>query len=239
MIIADTIKKVLEITPPGVIISVDDFDISQKYQPALVKALSRYVAKGVIQKVSKGRYYKPKNTVFGILKPSVMEVVKDCLESDSKLIGYITGPSAFAEMGLTTQISSSIMVGSNKYRRPRKRGEYSISFLLQPNVITEDNIQLLRILDALRLLRDIPASSPDDCVKGVCNIVKSLSENRRSELMSLAVSYTPYVRALLGAIIEYTGNNADSLRNSLKGITTYSLPVSDSILPTKTEWNIR
>ena len=114
-----------------------------------------------------------------------------------------------------------------------------MSCLLQPNVITEDNLQLRSILEAVRLLRDIPASYPDDCVKGVCNIVKSLSENRRSELMSLAVSYTPYVRALLGAIIEYTGNNADSLRNSLKGITTYSLPVSDSILPTKTEWNIR
>ena len=43
---------------------------------------------------------------------------------------YITGTAAFASMGLTTQISSSILVGTNKYRRPITRNGVKISFLL-------------------------------------------------------------------------------------------------------------
>jgi transposase len=52
------------------------------------------------------------------------------LEKNGKIIGYITGVSAFASMGFTTQIASSIMIGTNRYRRPLSRGGYDISLLL-------------------------------------------------------------------------------------------------------------
>ncbi|MEG1543716.1 MAG: DUF6088 family protein [Tannerellaceae bacterium] len=239
MIIADSIRKVIELTSPGVVITINDFDIPSIYQPALVKALSRYVAKGEIQKISKGKYYKPKNTIFGSLKPPISEVVKDLLESNGQIVGYTTGPSSFADMGLTTQISSAIIVGSNKYRRPMKRAGYSISFLLQPNIITESNIPLLRILDAIRLFRDIPATSPNDCIKEICRIIKNLSMEQINELTTLSFPYAPYVRALLGAILENLGIATDNFRQTLNGVTSYKLPISEATLPTKKNWNIR
>ena len=115
---------------------------------------------------------------------------------------YITGTAAFASMGLTTQISSSILVGTNKYRRPITRNGVKISFLLQENAITSSNIPLLRILDALRLIKDIPATSPDDCVMNICKAINALSMEQKRELVELSLAYTPYVRALLGAIYE-------------------------------------
>ncbi len=35
--------------------------------------------------------------------------------------------------------------------------------------------RLIRILDALRLIKDIPATSPDDCVMNICKAINALS----------------------------------------------------------------
>lgn len=127
MVISREIQDKLAATPQGVVLSVNDFGIAPEYQPALVKALNRMVSNGLLCKVSKGKFYKPKETLFGTLKPSVSEIVKDFLTKDGRTIGYISGTAAFAQMGITTQISSAIIVGTNKYRRLLKRGEYSVS----------------------------------------------------------------------------------------------------------------
>ena len=238
MVITKQVGKILNAMPPGKVFTIADFNVPQEYQPALVKALNRLVANMEIQKISKGRYYKPKQTVFGTLKPPIMEVVKDFLERNGKLIGYITGTAAFAQIGLTTQITSAITIGTNKYRRPLKRGEYTVSFIVQSNAITKENIPLLRILDAIKLIREIPATSPDDCVVGIARLIGALPESDREKLATLAESYAPYVRALLGAILEHIGTDTFGLRITLNGVTTYKLPVSVEALPTKSTWNI-
>ena len=45
--------------------------------PTVIRNLNRMVEKGIITKLSKGRYYKPRKTIFGQLKPSPEEIVKD------------------------------------------------------------------------------------------------------------------------------------------------------------------
>lgn len=59
--------------------------------------------------------------------------------------------------------------------------------------------------------------------------------------MNLAIKYTPFVKALLGSILELTGMSKESLkllRESLTGISKYRLPISEDILPTKKNWRI-
>jgi hypothetical protein len=239
MVITEQIKEKLRAVPDGCVLTLKDFNVDSQYEIALVKALSRLVVQGELQKVSKGRYYKPRRTMFGILKPAETEIAKDFLEKGGKILGYITGPAAFSSMGLTTQITSSIMIGSNKYRRPLKRSEYRILFVLQQNPITEENIPLLRILDAIRLLREIPGTTPDECVERIGKIIVELSVKEQQQLCLLAEKYAPYVRALLGAILEMIGVDSLGLKLSLNGVTTYKLPVSETVLPTKLNWNIK
>lgn len=238
MVIARRVKEKLSSTPTGVILTTRDFGIEMRYQPALAKILSRLVCQGELRKISKGKYYIPKKTVFGTLKPSESELVKDFLEQDGITVGYVTGTTAFASMGLTTQISSSILIGTNKYRRPMTRSGVRISFLLQENVITSSNIPLLRILDALRLIKEIPAVSPDECVTKICKVVNALSKEQKKELAELSLAYTPYVRALLGAIFESLGLDAEIISKTLNGVTSYKLPVSEKVLSNKRNWNI-
>ncbi len=67
MVISKRLKETLKSTPEGQVFSIQDFDIPAEYQPALVKALSRLISDGAIQKVSKGKYYKPRKSIFGTL----------------------------------------------------------------------------------------------------------------------------------------------------------------------------
>ena len=238
MVIARQIKEKLSSTPAGVVLTTRDFGVEMRYQPALSKALSRLVLQGTLQKIAKGKYYIPKNTIFGKLKPADSELVKDFLELDGKVVGYITGTTAFASMGLTTQISSSILIGTNKYRRPITRNGVHLSFLLQENTITSSNIPLLRILDALRLITEIPATSPDECVTNIYKAINALSDKQKKELAELSLAYTPYVRALLGAIYENMWLDTKIISKTLNGVTSYKLPISYNVLPNKKNWNI-
>ena len=238
MVISNEVKKKIADTPDGVILTIGDFNVPMQYQGALVKALNRLTEQGTLQRLSKGKYYKPRKTIFGTLKPAPEEITKDFLEKNGKLVGYITGNSAFASMGLTTQITSSILIGTNRYRNPLTRGDYVISFLQQRNPITEEYIPLLRILDALKFIKEIPASSPNSIVVQFCNIICALSKAEQKMLLELAANYTPYVRALLGAIMEQNNLETESLKKSLNGTTYYKLPISEQVLPNKKNWNI-
>ena len=230
-------NRVLELKE-GTVVTLTDFGLPVEQQPALNVTLNRLVAEGVLKRLSKGKFYKERQTLFGKLPPSEMEVVKDYLVKNGQTVGYITGTQAFAEMGLTTQISSRLLVGTNKYRRAVKRGNYTVSFLLQPNPIKEDEIEMYRLLDALRLVREIPATTPDEAVRFMMGLLAMMSEEERRRLTDLAQGYTPYVRALLGAMLEQAGFSAYGLKQGLNGVTSYKLPVTERVLANKKKWNI-
>lgn len=86
MIIGRVIKEKLSSTPEGVVLTTKDFDVEMRYQPALVKALNRLVHQGVLQKIAKGKFYIPKKSIFGTLKPSESELVKDFWNRMGKLL---------------------------------------------------------------------------------------------------------------------------------------------------------
>ncbi len=230
-------EKVLQLEE-GTVVTLADFDFPMEQQPALNVTLNRLVAEGVLRRLSKGRFYRERQSMFGVLPPSEMEVVKDFLTKNGQTVGYMTGTRAFAEMGLTTQISSMIVVGTNKYRRSVKRNQYTISFLLQPNPIKSEEIELYRILDAIRLVKEIPAVTPDEAVTFLMGLISSMEEEERKRLVRLAQAYTPYVRALLGAMLKQKGLPLYNLKQSLNGVTRYKIPVTEHVLPNKKEWRI-
>jgi len=241
MKIIDQIESQINKIPQGQVFAYTDFDIEVERKDTIVKTLNNLVAKGKIAKLSKGKFFKPQITEFGALLPSSYQIVKDFIEKDGKLIGYLTGYSVYNELLLTTQIANIIQIGTNQYRRPLKRGNYKISFVLQPNKITKANFRFLQILDAVRFVRSIPATTTDEACKRIIQIFKELTTEEQAKITNLALNYTDYVRALCGAMLEI--NNADKsllalLDKSLNGITTYKLDISENILPTKTKWRI-
>jgi len=159
MNVTDYIGSKIERLPKGYVFTYADFITEVNKKEAIIKALNRMVASGKIMKLAKGKYYKPETTPFVNLLPDQKQVVKDLLEENGKIIGYLTGYSIYNQLGLTTQVSSTIQIGRNQIRPNIKRERYTISFIKQKNIITKENIPLLQILDAIRNIKKIPDPS--------------------------------------------------------------------------------
>lgn len=241
MKVSEYISFTIDRMPKGYVFTYSDFDTESNSKEAIIKALNRMVASGKIVKFAKGKFYKPETTPFGKLQPNQAQIVKDLLEADGKVTGYLTGYSIYNQLGLTTQISNTIQVGKNEIRPTFKRERYTISFIKQKNTITKENIPLLQLLDAMRYIKKIPDTNVSSACKRFLAIIKELSEKDKSTLVRLALKYPPATRALLGALLEEIGNVAltEPFRKSLNPITVYKLSGVNKVLPVAEKWNIK
>lgn len=241
MKITEQIAFTIDRLPKGYVFTYEDFYDEVKKKEAIIKALNRMADSGKIAKLSKGKYYKPEKTPFGKLQPNQYQVVKDLMEEDGDITGYLTGYSIYNELGLTTQVSNTIQIGKNVVRPKLKRGKYTIRFVRQKNTITKENIPLLQILDSVRYIKKIPDTTIANSTKRLKTIISDLSDENKQTMVRLAKKYPPSTRALLGAILEESGHieYTQKLRSSLNPITTYNLSGASDVLSTADKWNIK
>lgn len=241
MKISDYIIDKINRFQAGYVFTYTDFVLPAKNADALMKALNRLVASGKLRKLSKGRFYKPQMSEFGELKPDIYQVVKDLLEKDSKISGYLTGYSIYSQLGLTTQVPNVIQIGVNREKKALTRGVSQIKFIKQSNKITKENITLLRILDSIRYIKDIPDTTVDKACSQLKLIIKELEKVELDLIKKLVVKYTPATRALTGAIIEntYNDNEAESIFKTLNPASKYSFSITQKTLPNKQKWYIK
>ena len=237
----DIIKNSIDKFEAGYIFTADDFSTTVNEAKNVSKILNHFVTTGYLRKLSKGKFYKPKASKFGELPPDTYQVVKDLIQKDGKLIGYITGYSAFNDFALTTQVSAILEIGMRKEKKAIVRGIYRIRFIRQENTITKENIPFLRLLDCLRFFKNIPDTTPNSACQRLIYLIEKLDEHEISRIKKLALKYTPQAIALLGAILEMINPQEDTtmLLKKLNPITVYKLGISDKILPTQKKWNIQ
>jgi len=240
MVASNEIEAKVEQMDTDEVFSVADLGFPPDWYDNVRIKLSRMVVKGQIVKVGKGRYYKPRQTMFGALQPSREEIVKDLLVKDGKPVGYFTGYSIWNKMGLTTQVPSVIEIGSQIRKNKTNRGSYSIRFVLQPNDITRVNIPLLQILDTVKAVKSIPDTTINDSVSRLSTIFNDLSDKDVALLATLSLKYSPQTRALVGALLEprLSEAQATKLRNSLNPMTVYKLGISNAVMPNQNNWYI-
>lgn len=240
MKIAEYVAFTIDRLPRSYVFTYADFTSEVNQKEAVIKALNRMVAAGKIAKLSKGRYYKPENTPFGKLQPNQAQVVKDLLEENGKITGYLTGYSVYNQLGLSTQVSNTIQIGKNQVRPHFKRERYTIAFVKQKNTITKENVPLLQLLDAIRYIKKIPDAGIESSCKRFLAIIKKLTPNKISTMVRLAMKYPPATRALLGALLEQLqlSETTEPLFKSLNPITKYKLEGAAKALSTTEKWNI-
>ncbi|MFH1321208.1 MAG: DUF6088 family protein [Bacteroidota bacterium] len=129
--VAESINRL----PTGYVFTYADFTKEVNRKEAIIKTLNRMAESGKIVKLAKGKFYKPESSAFGKLPPRQNQIVKDILERNGKLIGYLTGYSIYNQLGLTTQVSNTIQIGKNEIRHSFKRDRYTIAFIKQKTLL--------------------------------------------------------------------------------------------------------
>jgi hypothetical protein len=235
------IAKKIDRLPKNYVFTYVDFVDEVNGKEAVIKALNRLVVSGKIAKLSKGKFYKPETTIFGVLQPNQTQTVKDLLEDTGKIVGYLTGFSIYNQLGLTTQVSNTIQISRNSIRPSFRRERFTITFIKQKNTITKNTIPLLQILDAIRYIKKIPDTDTVSAVKRFIVILSDLQEKDRTIIVRLAQKYPSATRALLGAMLEEIGETllTKQLRKSLNPITTYKFSKIKQVLPNAEKWSIK
>lgn len=187
-------------------------------------------------------FYKPEMTRFGALGPDYNAVLNRFLFKDGKRVGYITGGELYNQLNLTTQNYFRTKIATNRSRKKIEKGWLKTSTVKAYTEISEDNYQLLGILDAIKDIRNIADTSTTQAIKILGGKLVKFSEKDIEALIKLSMAYPPRVRALLGAIIEEkfaTKFDLPLLKSSLNPTTVYKLKIKETDFPTIKNWNIK
>lgn len=239
---SEIIQERIKQMPEGAIFTFASlFDVSVAPQ-ALAVVISRLVKRGLLQRLSKGRYGKPRQTRFGAVLPPDSQILESILRPDGdRVTGYVSGTAAYNRLGLTTQVPSEILIVGPTSSRQARFGKLRVRFVRSSLPITEETKELLPLLDALRDAKKIPDASVDEVVMKIRVKIGQFEMNEKNMLSETAISYAPRVRALLGAVFESLGEEslANAQKKTLNPISTYAIGVRKETLANAEKWNIR
>ncbi|MDL2277395.1 DUF6088 family protein [Parabacteroides sp. OttesenSCG-928-G07] len=240
MSLASEIRTRINKIPEGKTFGYSDLLIAKEDYITAAKALERLRKEGLIKKMSKGVFYKPRQTVFGELKPDYTEMLRPYLFENGKRVAYETGYSLYNRLKLTTQVAFRIKIASRDRRISVNKGALKIDTVKSYVDVTDANYKLLELLDALKDIKRIPDALPDNSIVILSNKIKELNDKQIAEMIKYALSYPPRVKALLGAVLENINSqvNTSKLKQSLNPLTKFELGIKKSVLPTINNWNI-
>ncbi len=241
MALASEIRKRINQLPEGKTFGYDDLRIAREDYATAAKALERLQKEGLIKKVSKGVFYKPEQTVFGELKPDYSELLRPYLFENGKRVAYETGASLYNRLGLTTQMAFRIKIASRGKRININRETLKADAVKSYAEVTDNNYEILGLLDAFKDIKRIPDCSVAQAVRRLSAIIKEFDNKQTESLLKYALLYPPRVRALAGAVLENIGKSEkglEKLKDSLNPLTIFKMGLKETELPTKSNWYI-
>ncbi len=185
---------------------------------AVAQALSRMFRLGLIQRVGKGLYYKPRQTALGLSMPNLSQLRS--LPIPGKGI-FPAGCAAANLLGFSTQHTAKLEVATNGLSLPRLLvGKETIIHTRRPESWKELSYKEAAILDFLRQRGLSSEFSPGETVD---KLLKHFHEaGRFKRLLQIAISEPPRVRAILGAIGQELGYSEKQLTALRKSLSPFS-----------------
>lgn len=241
MLTTQNVQNQTQSIPPGVIFGYQDIDEYSNSPEATIKAINRMVAQDELRRLSKGKFYRAKLGLLGERKPSEDEIIKSMVFKNGRLRGYVTGIYLFNQLGLTTQVPSTIELAMNGGRQTKSIGTISVKIITSLVPIEERNIKLLKYLDVLKSIKKIPDSDINQSLQIMSSLISKLSSKEQKKLLTIAKGYYgPQVRALLGLLFETNGFSLQqSVAKSLNPISKYMLGIDINVWPKAKLWNIQ
>ena len=241
MKVSEKIAQQIKTTTEDTTFGYEQLNLSKEEYPAAAKVMERMQKKGILKKISKGIFYKPKISVFGELKPGEQEILKPYLFQDGKRIAYITGTYLYNQLGLTTQLTNRIKIASRSKRIYVNTGAIKASPVKSYADVTDNNYQLLGFLDAMKDLKIIPDANIKSAIAIFSNRINQLTDEEVKEMINFALVYPPRVSALLGAILEQLNKTSgiEKLKEKLNPLSYFKLGIKPEYLRSISNWNVQ
>ena len=204
---------------------------------AVAQALSRLTREGLIERLSKGIYYRNRETAFGKSKPNPASIRK--LASQRKAL-FPSGLAAANLLGFTTQMPKQGELATSALSLPRKLvGDDTLIHTRRPEAWATLSETDAAFLDFLRHGAKFSEFPPEETARKLLAILSE--RGRLSRLLRVADSEPPRVRAMLGALAEQLGTNRahlQHLRTSLNPLSRFEFGALKA-LPNATAWQAK
>ena len=195
------ITKRIENMHEGQILFISDFSDLNGNEKVVSRALSAEEKKGNIVRLAKGMYLRPKTTRFGIVYPSVDEMVKAIAHRDKSKV-QPCGMTALNMLGLSTQVPTKYTYLTSGSSRKLKLGDRLIELKrsVPKNFVFKTTLGAL-LMQALKSLGKKNISKQE-----IVQIRKLIDNEKRMEHFKLDILLMPiWMRKLITNII----NNAN------------------------------
>jgi hypothetical protein len=187
---------------------------------AVAQALSRLSRQGMIQRLGKGLYYRPRQTAFGQSKPNSAYIRSLPVRRRGV---FPAGVAAANLLGFTTQNPARVEVATDGLSLPRLIvGKETVIHTRRPEswrALSETDAALL---DFLRNRGEASELQPEETVSKLVHHFRE--PGRFGRILKVAASEPPRVRAMLGAIGQQLGqakNRLLALRKSLNPLSRF------------------
>ena len=198
------ITKRIENMHEGQILFISDFSDLNGNEKVVSRALSAEEKKGNIVRLAKGMYLRPKSTRFGIVYPSVDEMVKAIAHRDKSKV-QPCGMTALNMLGLSTQVPTKYTYLTSGSSRKLKLGDRLIELKrsVPKNFVFKTTLGAL-LMQALKSLGKKNISKQE-----IVQIRKLIDNEKRMEHFKLDILLMPiWMRKLITNIINNANKSA-------------------------------
>ncbi len=185
---------------------------------AAAQALSRMTREGAIQRLSKGIYYRTRQTAFGRSRPNPAAIRS--LATTRKNV-FSSGIAAASHLGFTTQNPRRAELATTALSLPRKLvGEDALIHTRRPEAWSRLPATDAAILDFLRHGGKTGELSAKETTERMKTLLTE--PGRYARLYAIADTEPPRVRAMLGAFGELLRRPDEELRHLRESLNPFS-----------------
>jgi len=169
---------------------------------AAYKAVNTLIKQGVINQFSKGIYYRPQSTRYGVLGINRELLIKEKYIGEYQEKGYITGPDVWNSWGLTTQVSKRKWIAQDT-KRAYDNKNLNIFITKAKVEVRKEYVRVLQFLDVVDQLEKIPDTTNENTLRKLLNIyTDQFTPSEKINTFDLAGNYTKRVQILVGLIAD-------------------------------------
>lgn len=187
-------------------------------EQAFYQTLTRLTQKGMLCHLTKGLYYRPRCSRFGVVPLGEQAIVEHYIAGGQ---GMVVGYRLYYQLGLTTQISKNVDILSNVLQENKKTvSNVKVSRLdLNFDATICNAIATLEILQNYRNIEDINH-------RQMAEYMRKFALNYSEDAIRTVLGHRKYKKATIAFLAAFLGywNTKHTLQQYLSRLSTYAVP---------------
>lgn len=182
------------------------------------KTLERMCKKGFLVHLTKGLYYRPKNTRFGTVPISEKDIVDHYIKDNQ---GIVVGYRLYNQKGLTTQISKRVEILSSAV--PGKKKNIHNVYVMNINIsLTPETIPIIETLEILQNYKSIE----DINNTALATYMKEFARQYSDEDTVYVLKNRKYKKSTIAFLESFLNHFQvkNSLNQFLSSLSSYNIP---------------